>query len=119
MPLNGTMTENGGSFGTRSEAGSVVLGLLQSLGIYLLGLTSFVVGATRPSGPPGGQGTLLEVVVVVSVFASGAAALWQGRRGRGRTATGAVVGTLAWPMIIYFLLAWAFVQALTHANIPF
>jgi hypothetical protein len=101
----------------RSEAGSVVGGLLQSLGIYLLGLATFVVGVTRTSRPPGGQGTFLEVIAVASVAASAAVAGWQARRGRARTARGAVVGTLVWPTIFFLLLAWAFGQLMSHATI--
>jgi hypothetical protein len=116
--LNGKVDEDRGSTRVGSEAGSVVCGLLQSLGAYLLGLTTFVVGVAWTSGPPGGAGTFLEVIAVASVAASAAVARWQGRRGRVRTASGAVVGTLVWPMVLFFLFAWAIGQALSHATIP-
>jgi hypothetical protein len=116
--LNGTVNENGESTRTRSDAGSVVLGLLQSLGVYLLGLVAFVVVVTQTSRIPGGKGTFFEVIAVASVAASAAGAGWQGRRGRARTASGAAVGTVVWPMVFFVLLAWAFEEAMSHATIP-
>lgn len=111
------MNENGGFTRTRSEQGSIGLGLLQTLGVYVLGLAAYLVLAT--SGFSGDLITALELIGALSVGLNLMLGVRHGRRGRQRTATGYLIGILLWPAITFALLAWAVSNAMSHANIPF
>ena len=112
------MNENGGSTGTRSEQGSVGVGLLQTFGVYALGLTVFFVLVASRYRPAAGLGTSFEQIGGLSAALNLVLGVRHGRRGRQRTATGYLIGILLWPAIALFLFAWALSSALSHATIP-
>jgi hypothetical protein len=110
------MTENGESTRVAAGPGSVGLGLLQSFGVYALGLAVLVAAAASRSG---GGGTLVKTIAALSFALSLALGVWHSNRGRARTACGAVMGALLWPAILLALVVWAFVHTLSHTPIPF
>ena len=112
------MTENGESTRVPSAPGSVGLGLLQSFGVYALGLAVFA-GAVSTSRRSGGVGTLVQLIAGLSFALSLALGTWHSGQGRARTACGAIVGALLWPAIGFALVLWAFVHTMSHATIPF
>ncbi|WP_433064172.1 hypothetical protein [Dactylosporangium sp. CS-033363] len=101
----------------RPPTGSVVGGLAQSLGLYLLALAVWVVLArTGPPYQPHRNTVLFQEFALGAFVASLALGIWRGIRGRGRSAIGVILGTFAWPMLGFVAVVLAVQYTLSHLD---
>jgi hypothetical protein len=96
-----------------------VAGLLQSLGIYGLGLVVYAaVTAAGPRYHTHRDTVAFQFTFVLAVVASFALGLRHAARGRSYSACGVFLGTVLWLAIGFAIVAWAVASALSRARIP-